>query len=108
MYEKELLDKYILKLDNPSPRQIKIFYYRYLLLKLLEQSVEFSLIESLGEEYFYELAMYTLVEKQKNNLFKIVSSENNMNDDLIKILGKSVDNQDLYKLSIILEMVVPY
>lgn len=109
-HEKVLLEKYILKLNNPTPRQIKIFYYRYLLLKLLDQSDEFDLNLKFEGDYFYEIALFALTLKQSTNDSSILlySDNDQISQEIISIAGNKIELEDITKLKKLIEMVVPY
>lgn len=108
-HERGLLEKYILKLNNPTPRQIKIFYYRYLLLKLLDQSDEFDLNVKFEGDYFYEIALFALALKQSTNGFSLLYSDNTqLNEEFTTIAGNKIELEDIIKLKKLIEMVVPY
>jgi hypothetical protein len=104
--ELELLDKYVRRLIDPTPRQIKIFYYRYLLFKLLDEIDEFQLYTKFGEKYFQEIAIYLLWKRASNETE--FNSIDHLSEEFLTIAGSNVKSEDYLQLKKLIDMVVPY
>ncbi|HAS8442384.1 KAP family NTPase [Vibrio vulnificus] len=91
MEEKELLES-IIKLNNPTPRKIKIFYYKYLILKQVfhVRLIENNLIEKWNiesdEKSILEILIHISNKKDLNNY-----KNSNISSDVLKELKYSAN-----------------
>jgi len=105
--EKNLIAFYIRDLNGPTPRQIKVFYYRYLFLKLLDSMPQNNFTKQLGATQFHEYCLYRLVVNHNRTLENHITTKTE-DQKIYEILGTGLSDGNKIKLNTLFEMVVLY
>lgn len=105
--ERDLIATFIRDLSSPTPRQIKVFYYRYLFLKLLDSMPQNNFTKKFGATQFHKYCLYRLVVNHNR------VSENNAiskteDQKIYELLGADLSEGNKIKLNTLFEMVVLY
>ncbi|HLP10414.1 MAG TPA: P-loop NTPase fold protein [Flavobacteriales bacterium] len=110
MVEEGLLNESLLKLDDPTPRQIRIFYYRYLMCRnfAFKEGVyqSFSKDELLKDKSFIRLLLRMIVDK--TNDFDTKFNEEDFFNKYLEEMGSALSKESRIELKKIVEMMVPY
>jgi hypothetical protein len=102
--EKLKLQSTILELENPTPRQIKIFYYRYLMLKWIDEADNFNIRQLIDEDTFVSITCLLLLSK---HLPKQTTESKHFKDRL-RTEKEKISDAYFIKLEVLIDMVVPY
>jgi hypothetical protein len=108
--EYELLSEYIKLLEDATPREVRIFYYRYLLARnLLEISLRSKELERIWSQETDKSAIPRLILNESNPTKKLFSFNNKESSNSTSDKNNMIINPKiLEKLTKIIDMVVAY